>query len=254
MNQENKHNHPDTKIRPMDQHDGAVIQKEIKRRSLKPSQKERNLWQQYGRPPSHIPQMTDIMLQEAHDRLEQTFWLMEQSENPFFKKAVKFLIPFLKSQGLTIDITQEKEQHITTKPNVEFGRLIWIFEIPAEAVFFTDPIQLAIILTHEIEHLRSAIDYDRRMQSLSVQERFLAHAQHAQDTQEYIAEETRAYSVHAQASIRQCGLMGKWPKGSKDEKLAVAFIKSGSRVDSPAWRQYLIKDRLDIQDRKRQTP
>lgn len=234
-----------------------TIQREIQRLGIKPSKNEVELWRRYGfsRPRTPLTE-NNAGLNEAAGRLENVVRVMSNSENPHFREAINILGPLLISGEAELGLRHGAPdiKVMQAKADIKQDRLIWVIEVPLETINRLDSIQIAISLAHEVEHLRNMISYDNAMRNLPAQSRLLAQAQRAQDLDNFIREEMRAYARQAQAYIYQAGLMGVRDRGSSDEELAVAWIRSGKQVDSATWREYLTQARLQagIQARQKQ--
>ncbi|OGH33921.1 MAG: hypothetical protein A3J69_00475 [Candidatus Levybacteria bacterium RIFCSPHIGHO2_02_FULL_42_12] len=229
-----------------------IIEQEVNLLGIKPSQKEQQLWttKGYVRSPQKLP-INEATIKEAQSRVATTLALMQQSENPYFKDASLFLKSRLLSKKVSHSLYPKSKvskdgrlsmrtQAMITNNELEVHIAIAIEEVLNES----DSVTLASQLTHEIEHVRNTLSYLESFPSLSPEERVGKEVQRRQDSIQHIEEESRGYGRGAQAYIYQAALLGYLTSGgSIDEERAVAFIRAGSNIDSPQWKQYV---RVDI--------
>lgn len=216
----------------------TLIGKEIQRLGIGSSGKEREIWKTQGFPSlSDWPKDDREMLARVHNRFDTTLMIMFASENPYFLEATQHLgKPSLKRWfSLPQDRNKTPGRDALARPDVTETTIDWGIELSPTALLFQNALQASFVLTHVAEHVRSMVALDIPHQTKTPQERFYIQLKRLTDPQTIIEEEALAYGVQAQAFIHQAGLLGTWNEGSMDERIAVAFIKTGSSSQSSTW-------------------
>ena len=236
--------------------DDQIIMEEVKRLGISVNEQEGILWRTFGynRSIQKLP-INDTTSQEAVQRVQSTFVLMQQSQNPYIKNAASFIVPLVSSNDASITIymggdSEGKGSAMSASPELKDGRLRWHIAIAAnEALNNSSSITLALQLTHEIEHIKNMITYDKSLpSSLSPQERYEKALQRKNNPKEYIEEEARGYAAQAQALIYAYGLGFRGSPGLSHEKYAAEFIRDSSNPASQEWQKYVAEEILGIQN------
>lgn len=235
----------------------SAVLKEAERLGIKLSEKERNLWDKGSRhePNYYVVQNQETLI-KATKMFQTTLDLSRQSENPIFKQTM-VLFDRLQENGQLKFLLRppgqgdEDEVPIQTAARFEGGKNLWVLEVSARWVINRlDPIDTALFLAHEMEHVRSEHDIVNNLVSRNPNttdgQKLSTLRARAFNRQEAIAEEARGYGVGAQAFIWHAGLTGDIHQNRQtdDLKRVVGFIKAGSRVDSPAWQNYIEVNKL----------
>lgn len=228
----------------------TIIQREITRLQISQSPSEQNRWATNGylRSPTSLP-LTEENIRLAQQRVVTTFTLMESSENPYFREAFLLFRTLLREGTVSQSLYPElvTGDAMSTFFVEREGKLHFHLAIDVNEVLnVSTSTTLASKLTHEIEHMRNLLSFlqevRRENPELSIgqlQEKVDAKRN---DPMQRIEEEARGYGIQAQSYIYQIGLLGYIDSSkSGQEKQAVSFIQSGSRVDSQQWKDYVKK-------------
>ncbi len=232
-----------------------IIEQEINRLGIKPSEREQQLWitKGYARSPEKLP-INESTIKEAQIRVATTLTLMQQSENPYFKDAALFFKSHLLSKEVSHSlypkskVSKDGTLSMSTLTKIKDDKLEVHIAIAIEEVLNeSDSVTLASQLTHEIEHVRNTLFYLESFPSLSPDEKVEKERQRRQDPIQHVEEEARGYGKGIQAYIYEAGLLGYITSGGSDEeKRTIAFIKSGSDVNSVEWKKYVRTEILEL--------
>lgn len=235
----------------------SVVFKEADRLGIKPSEAERNLWNKGPkREPNYFVTQNRETLIKATNIFEAAIGLARESENPIFKQTMEFFDALHATGQLRFLLRppgegNEREVPMQTGTQFRGGSNLWVLEVSARWIINKqDPINTALFLAHEIEHIRNEYNVVNELvrknpNTTDAQKNNVLGARHA-NRKEAIAEEARGYGVSAKAFIWHAGLTLSIPGNQETDNLkrAVGFIKAGSKVDSPAWLDYIKKNNL----------
>lgn len=236
----------------------SIVLKEADRLGIKQSEAEKALWKRGPkREPNYFVAQNQETLVKATNMFEAAIRLTRESENPIFKQTLEFFDTLLTTGRLRFFLRppgegNEREVPMQTRNQFRAGSDSWVLEASAMWIINKqDPINTILLLVHETEHIRNEYNVvnelvKRNPNTTNAQKLSVLDARHA-NRHEAIAEEARGYGVFAQAYIWHVGLTRSILENQEidDLKRAVGFIKAGSKVDSPAWLEYIEKNNLN---------
>lgn len=223
-----------------------LLRNEVNRLGLKRDPEEVKIWMNSGIYP--LETSDDMLVKISYERLNKIRSLMKNSRISIVKDASNFLeSKVLPPTNLHINIHRSiPGTYMTAKPElVNNNDIDWGIDVNSEAfVRNVDGPTAAIILIHELEHVKDGIIFDKNNLYLSPVDRFEALKRYSENIDDYIAVEARGYGAQARAFIAFSGAFGVEgrDKGSKNEELAVNFIRLGSDPNSDAWRSYIANE------------
>lgn len=211
-------------------------------------QKEATLWAVQSLMPhqQEINNIDQARLDEAQKKVQTIFTLMQNSENPHLKSAGRRLFTLVTNNKLRL-VPQVPERATPKVPLQATSTIdasntnVWEMPINAHLVLSDmDPVELAIQAAHEAEHINNINKYfDSLPSTLTASEKLLQLSQSyaANNKQEEIAEEGRAYAEQARTYLWSVRL-GYVPRPRQDE-VAAEFIRTGQNPSNPQWLGYI---------------
>ncbi|GEM_PF-4049754 len=237
---------PTEQLKPQISENEKTIQQEAIRLGLSPDHQERILWEnfRYQYDPNYQQKFPGEIerKQEAEKRIDSVLTLMYNSKNKYLKQAATDFNAFQQQLKATYIVQPDRQLFERQNSLMEVGADIANNKVMAYVVLSSNDVletrsdvQLAILLSHEIEHLRNVIAYhDSLDASYTPQEKLEKIRETRRDRAKFIAEEARGYGEQALAYINHYGL-GFILRGSTEERIAAAFIRAGGKKDSKEW-------------------
>lgn len=235
----------------MQANDQSIIQKAALQLGAQPNQKEMNLWSGAYIQSDQKILPTKENLTEGENRLEQVLQLMYQSENPHFNKASEDFLNYYHKGDMIISMQSviskqgaEGEGFAGIAAIVKGGKFYYQVGLSLNAVLNKlDPIQFALLITHEVDHLRRAVEFQASLApSTSAQEKVRRYGERQTIIDVITKDEALAYGLEAQAYIYQFGLGYKRPYGNA-HNMVLSFVHLGMDRDNQVWHGY-VKDKL----------
>lgn len=235
--------------RPQLSENEKTIQQEAIHLGLSPDYEECSLWENfaYKYSPDYKQKFPGEIerKQEAEKRIDGVLTLMYNSKNNYLKQAATDFASFQQQLKATYIVQPDRQLFERQNSLMEVGADIVNNRVMAYIVLSSNDVletrsdvQLAILLTHEIEHLRNVIAYhDSLDTSYTPQEKLGKIRATRKDRDKFIAEEARGYGEQALAYINHYGL-GFILKGSNEERIAAAFIRAGGKKDDKKWLEF----------------
>lgn len=232
-----------------------IVGKEAERLGINKNDSEIDKWTKDGNFSSKKQSITEKSMEQATNILLSTIDLMSESENPYYRDAINFLMPLeaigevrpyiLPDSARSGEIPAGTTITMSTDARVEGDRMVWGIFISLENILYrSNSIQLANSLVHELEHIKNEKEYLASLSStLSPMEKLAKRSERY--GKERVAEEARGHGKEARAIIHQYGL-GERRIHETDLEDAAKFIQYGSNPESPEYKKYVAETLLGL--------
>lgn len=224
-----------------------LIQEAASRLGSKFSQEEMDLWQSTYALTSHKLLPIGENLPEGERRINAVIDAMQKSNNPFFQVAAKDLKALREQEKVYFSMSPvllksgvEGSGVAAVAPISVNEKLVFEFRFSLDAILNQlKPENLATAITHEVDHLRRADEFQASLDPLlSIEARVQQHQQKDADFNKRALDEALAYGLEAEAYIFQYGLGFTKPYGAQ-QNLIMSFIAVGMDRNSSLWHQYI---------------
>lgn len=221
-----------------------ILDQEVTRLGIAKNPQEIDLWTQNGYFPSRrIPVTPETQIQAARI-LQSTLTLMTRSENPYFREATDYLKPLVTNGDVqlslptTISTGTSLRAVMGTETIITNGKLVSDIFIPADYLLNSaNSVELALSLTHETQHVKNARNFLSSLPTeLSIAQKLEKERERFKTSR--LAEEASGHGSEALAIIQQYGF-GERRMDKTDIEDAATFIRFGSNVQSPDYRNYV---------------
>jgi len=236
-----------------------IIEQEVKRLGIELSSKEAQMWQTQGY--DKLPYKRSVnqeTVAQATERLPIVLELMQKSENPYLSQSGEFLVNLSAAGQVIFSLETEpiKASHakttaLATTPVIENKKLSYLIMIDAEEMINnSNSTLLALQLTHEAEHVKNSVNIISLLPPSFTPEQILKkELERSQDINEFVEEESRAWTWESWAYIYQYGLGFHGIVQTNIHQHAAAFIRnSNGNPETPEWQKYVAKEILGIQN------
>lgn len=204
---------------------------------------ERELWGiiEESDYPLEIPQSLEERIPYIQTAVDDTIYAMGQSENPCFRGAHDFIENLERKKRLAFIIGPLGGSFAETGLFEENGEAIWALTFNSNGTLLErSPVVLALVITHEVDHIRNGNEYWKANPHLSPEQFIDEYEALNLDPQKALEEESRGYAQGARAFVYAQALL-RYPASSDLIFLrdAANLIRCERDETSNCWISYL---------------
>ncbi len=227
--------------------DRELLERKIQEMNIHYSEAESSRWEKVSTDLGKFGQAESDQQKEklAIEKVGLVLRAMRKSENPYFNQAAAFIDMVGGDMFIVVRDSKEMDGFAAgTAPVLVDGRVGWDIGIDRNNILDLEPEIVGLILTHEVQHLRSG--YNMRAQNISQEpSQFISQLEEKYTDIQFVTdEESEAYRIGAKAYIYQQGLRN-FEMSNLDtfESDAVQLLRCGEIVDG-CWMGYISNDPL----------
>lgn len=220
-----------------------VIKDEVIRLGIPPNPAEVALWQKGFQAGTH-----ESSLQVGEQRVRDTLALMIQSKNPFLVTAAKDYENFEAQGKVSFSVGEGQksfDRGALTSPQLRHNGIHAHIDFATNTILNNiDASGLALLLAHEMEHVRNIHKFDATLpSSLPLLDRLFRHTIRATNTQDVIEEEARGNGIQIQAFLYDIALRETSLEGNDYYLIphAASFIQCGGAMENDCWKEHVEK-------------